>query len=487
MLPSPRTLGLAAAAALALVPSGARAGMVPFTKYALPNGLTVILAEEHSIPLVAVNVLYKVGSRFEEPRRTGFAHLFEHLMFMGTRRVPTKMFDAWLEAEGGWNNAWTSEDRTDYFDVAPAHTVPLMLWLEADRLESLGADMTPSKLDAQRDVVRNERRQTSENEPYGKVELRLPELLWPEGHPYHHPVIGSHEDLVAASVDDVKGFFSRWYVPSNASLVVAGDFDPAVVRPLVEKYFGGLATRPVPPAPAPPPTVKLSSVVRETIPDNVNLPRVVMAWQSPAHFAAGDAELDLAASVLHDGKSSRLYKTLVYDQALAQDVAAMQESGDLGSRFVVQATARPGVAPEKLEAAIDAVVAKLAAEPVPAEELTRAKNQVETAFVERLQSVRERASILNAYQASVGDPGYADADLGRYRAATAEGVRDVVRATLDPKARVILTVVPKGAPPDAAPPPKPKQDLAPKPKADAAPKAKPAPKPAAAAKKGGSK
>ena len=476
MTPTPRSLGLAAAVAIALVPSGARAGMVPFTKYALPNGLTVILAEEHSVPLVAVNVLYKVGSRFEEPRRTGFAHLFEHLMFMGTRRVPTKMFDAWLEAEGGWNNAWTSEDRTDYFDVGPARTLPLMLWLEADRLQALGADMTPAKLDAQREVVRNERRQTSENEPYGKVELRLPELLWPEGHPYHHPVIGSHEDLVAASVDDVKGFFSRWYVPSNASLVVAGDFDPAVVRPLVERCYGALPTHAVPPAPAPPPIVKLSSVVREVIPDNVNLSRVVMAWQSPSHFAPGDAELDLAASMLHDGKSSRLYKALVYDQALAQDVAAMQESGDLGSRFVVQATARPGVAVEKLEAAIDAIVAGLAAEPVRAEELARAKNQVETAFVERLQSVRERASILNGYEASVGDPGHADADLGRYRAATAEGIRDVVRRTLDPKARVILTVVPKSPPPDAAQPSN----------AKPAPKRPPA-KPPAPAKKGGAR
>jgi predicted Zn-dependent peptidase len=487
MHPNPRTLGLVAAAAFALVPAGARAGMVPFTKYALPNGLTVILAEEHSVPLVAVNVLYKVGSRFEEPRRTGFAHLFEHLMFMGTHRVPTKMFDAWLESEGGWNNAWTSEDRTDYFDVGPARTVPLMLWLEADRLQSLGADVTQAKLDAQRDVVRNERRQTSENEPYGKVELRLPELLWPEGHPYHHPVIGSHEDLVEASVDDVKGFFGRWYVPGNASLVIAGDFDPAVVKPLVERWFGGLETRPVPPAPAPPASTKLASVVRETIPDNVNLPRVVMAWQSPAHFAPGDAELDLAASILHDGKSSRLYKALVYDQALAQDVTAMQESGDLGSRFVVQATARPGVAPEKLEAAMDAIVAKLAAEPARPEELLRAKNQVETAFIERLQSVRERASILNQYQASVGDPGYADADLARYRAATAEGVRDVVRGTLDPKARVILTVVPKGAPADAAAP-KPKADTPPK--KQAPPAAKPKadrPKPAAPAKKGGSK
>jgi predicted Zn-dependent peptidase len=327
-----------------------------------------------------------------------------------------------------------------------------MLWLEADRLSSLGDDMTQAKLDAQREVVRNERRQTSENEPYGKVELRLPELLWPEGHPYHHPVIGSHEDLVAASVGDVKAFFARWYVPSNASLVVAGDIDPTDVRANVERYFGWIPSHPVPPAPAPPPVVKLSSVARETIPDNVNLAKVVMAWQSPAHFAPGDADLDLAATVLHEGKSSRLYKALVYDQDLAQDVGAMQDSGDLGSRFVVEATARPGVPPEKLEAAMDAVLAKLAAEPVTVEELTRAKNQYETAFVERLQSVRERASVLNMYEAAVGDPGFADKDLERYRVATAASIRDAVKRTLDPNARVILTVVPKAGPPEATSP-----------------------------------
>ncbi len=188
---------------------------VPFTKYALPNGLTVILHEDHALPLVAVNMMVKVGSRFEEARRTGFAHLFEHLMFMGTARAPTKMFDTWMEAEGGANNAWTSEDRTDYFDFGPSHALPLLLWLEADRFSSLGREMTEVKLNVQRDVVRNERRQTSENRPYGRAELRLPELLYPEGHPYHHPVIGSHEDLQAATVEDVKAFFSRFYVPTT--------------------------------------------------------------------------------------------------------------------------------------------------------------------------------------------------------------------------------------------------------------------------------
>ncbi|NOU26692.1 MAG: insulinase family protein, partial [Polyangiaceae bacterium] len=193
---------------------------LPHTVEKLPNGMTVIYHPDHTVPTVVVNVSYSVGSRNEVAGRTGFAHLFEHLMFMGTKRAPTKMFDAWMEAAGGWNNAWTSEDRTDYFDVGPPSALPLLLWLEADRMRDIGPLMTQEKLDAQRDVVKNERRQSYENRPYGKADLRLSELLYPPGHPYHHPVIGSHDDLTAAQVEDVKAFFAQWYDPANASLVV---------------------------------------------------------------------------------------------------------------------------------------------------------------------------------------------------------------------------------------------------------------------------
>ncbi|WP_437838073.1 M16 family metallopeptidase [Sorangium sp. So ce1153] len=417
---------------------------VPFTKYALKNGLTVILHEDHALPIVALNLMVKVGSRFEEPGRTGFAHLFEHLMFMGTRRVPTKQFDAWMEAEGGWNNAWTSEDRTAYHEVAPAHALPLLLWLEADRFASLADSMDAAKLNAQRDVVRNERRQTSENEPYGKVELLMPSLLYPQGHPYHHPVIGSHEDLQAATVGDVTAFFRRWYVPNNVSLVVAGDFDPQRARDVIERYFGGIPGQPVPAATAPAP-VKLKGVVRETIEDNVNLPKVVMAWHSPARFAPGDAELDLLATVLEQGKASRLYKALVYDKELAQEVSAAQGSGDLASTFTVEAIARPGVPLEKLEAAIDAELARLRDARVSREELDRAKNQYETAFVTALESVAGRASMLNRYETWTGQPGFVEQDLKRYRDVTAESLQAQAKSTLDPDARVILRVVPKGS------------------------------------------
>lgn len=420
---------------------------IPFTKTTLKNGMTVIFHEEHAVPIVVVNVSYGVGSRYEAPGRTGFAHLFEHLMFMGTRRAPTKAFDAWMESAGGWNNAWTSQDRTDYYDVGPPTALDLLLWLEADRLRDLGPLMTLEKLNAQREVVRNERRQTSENTPYGKVELRLPELLYPPGHPYHHPVIGSHEDLEAATVDDVKQFFAKNYDPANASLVVAGDFDPAKAKAAVEKWFGAMPSRGKPADPGAPgftdTKTTLTSVVRETIPDDVELPKVVIAWQTPKHFAPGDAELDLLGTALATGKASRLYKALVYDQKIAQSVEAAQDSGVLGSRFEIGVIARPGVDLAKLEAAIDAEVAKVRAAPLADDELVRAKNLVETAFVTRLQGVRERASLLNMYEAELHDPGFAPKDLERYRAATKEGVKATAEKYLVPNARVILRVVPK--------------------------------------------
>ncbi|MBX3261504.1 MAG: insulinase family protein [Labilithrix sp.] len=443
----PRLLAaaLALGASLAAAPAPADVS-IPFTRSTLPNGMTVILHENHDVPLVVVNVSYGVGSRFEAPGRTGFAHLFEHLMFMGTRRVPTKAFDAWMEGAGGWNNAWTSNDRTDYYDVGPPTSLDLLLWMEADRLRDLGPLMTLEKLDAQREVVRNERRQTSENTPYGKVELRLPELLYPVGHPYHHPVIGSHADLEAATVDDVKAFFAKHYDPANASLVVAGDFDPVRTRARVEQLFGAIPSRGAPADPGAPgfsdTKTTLTSVVRETIEDEVELEKIVMAWQSPRHFGPGDAELDLLSTALASGKASRLYKALVYEQKLAQSVEAEQESAELGSRFVVGVIARPGISLDRLEAALDKELEATKKTPMGDDELERAKNLVETGFVTRLESVRERASLLNMYQAETKDPGYAQKDLERYRAATKEGVRDVAAKVLDANARVILRVVP---------------------------------------------
>ncbi len=445
-----RRLPALVALGAALVPSVALADApkleIPFEKYKLDNGLTVILAEDHTVPIVSVNVMVKVGSHFEVAKRTGFAHLFEHLMFMGTDRVPTGDFDARMESEGGSNNAWTSEDRTNFYDVGPANELPLLLYLEADRLDALGKTMTAEKLEAQRKVVRNERRQRSENEPYGKVDLRLTELLYPVGHPYHHPVIGSHEDLEAATVDDVKGFFSTYYVPSNMSLAIAGDFDAATTKPIIEKYFDILPTAPVPPPAPVAPDPKLGGVVRETIEDNVKLAKIVMSFHSPARFSPGDADLDILADVLDEGKASRLYKALVYDKELAQSVSAGESSQDLSSHFDIEILARPGVDLDKLEKATDAELERLTKEPVTQEELDRAKNDYETSFVHRLESTEGKASLLNSYETFVGDPGFIGKDVARYRAVTRDTLFATAKTVLDLKARVILRVVPKATP-----------------------------------------
>jgi zinc protease len=436
------------AAEPASAPTAANAGVrIPFTRTVLPNGLVVILSPDSSVPQAAVNVSYKVGSRMERPARTGFAHLFEHLMFMGTRRAPTQAFDAWMEAAGGRNNAWTAEDRTDYFDIAPPTAVPLLLWLEADRMRDLGPLIDQDKLDLQREVVRNERRQSIENRPYGVEELELPTMLWPEGHPYHHPVIGAHEDLQAATVADVKEFFATWYDPANASIAVAGDFDPGRVSSSIDRLFAGIPSRGKPVDPGAPgfsdAKTTLSSIVRKTVTDNVQLAKVLIAWQSPRHYASGDAELDLLASVLAHGKASRLYTTLVYDQKLAQEVSAHQDSHALGSDFEVDALVRPGVDPAKVEKALLDQVALVVAKGITAPELERAASGYEMGFVDQLQSVAERASLLNEYEADVGDPGYIQTDLDRYRHATPADVGAYAKKVLLPDAMVVLTILPK--------------------------------------------
>jgi len=295
---------------------------VPHETFRLENGLDVVLIPDDALPKVVVDLWYDVGSYDDPTGRSGFAHLFEHLMFKGTAKVGEGGFDRAMEVVGGANNASTGDERTNYYDFGPAHAVELFLWLEADRMT--GLEITQNKLDVEREVVRNERRQTSENTPYGKVELELPELLYPKEHPYHHPVIGSHEDLEAATVDDVKAFFASFYDPANASIVVAGDFDPAKAKETIDRMFGTIPSRGAAKDPGAPGfddhKTTLTSVVKKTIEDEVELPKIVMSWQSPKHFGQGDAELDLLATALATGNASRLYKALVYDQKIAQSV-----------------------------------------------------------------------------------------------------------------------------------------------------------------------
>src|SRR4051812_2839884 len=307
---------------------------IDFETFVLPNGLTVILHVDRGSPLVAVNLWYHVGSKDEEPGRTGFAHLFEHLMFMGSKNAPYPSFDTIMEAWGGHNNGTTSNDRTNYYEIGPTNLLETMLWLEADRLATLAEVITDEELERLRKVVQNERRQSYENRPYGQSELAIPDAMYPADHPYHWPTIGSHEDLEAAGLQDVRDFFTRFYLPSNASLVVAGDFDLPTGRALVEKYFGWIPKRPAPARRTPPPAT-ITENKDITLTDRVQLPRLRLCWHSPALFAAGDADLDLAAQVLGGGKSSRLYKTLVFEQRLAQDAFAYQSSQMLGSLFHV--------------------------------------------------------------------------------------------------------------------------------------------------------
>lgn len=412
---------------------------IPFEKVVLPNGLRVILHQDRSSPLVAVDLWYHVGSKDEQPGRTGFAHLFEHLMFMGSSHAPYPAFDAIMESWGGHNNGTTSNDRTNYYEIGPSNLLETFLWLEADRLATLPAVITEEELERQRKVVQNERRQSYENRPYGRAELIVSEAMYDPSHPYHWPVIGSHADLEAATVSDVRDFFDRFYRPSNASLVIAGDFDSDHAHKLVERYFGWMPARPAPPQVTA--TVRpLAEDQRRRVPDRIQLPRLRMEWHSPALFAAGDADLDLAAQILGGGKSSRLYRSLVFEQRLAQDAWSYQSSLMLGSLFGVGVTAKPGQSLEVIEGAAMAVIQKLAAEGPTQEELERARNSHFADFYKSLDNLQSRADLLNHYERLLGNPGGIAQDLERFARATTASVRDAFAAMAAGK-RLVMEIV----------------------------------------------
>ncbi len=445
-----RTIPAVLAALLALAPLQAQAPpalSVPYTEFTLPNGLHVILHRDPSVPTVAVNLWYHVGSAHERPGRTGFAHLFEHLMFEGSRHVPEGAFDEWLEAAGAVNNGSTSADRTNYIIDVPANALELALFLESDRMGYLLDTMSPALVDGQRDVVKNERRQGVENTPYGQAFIELGTMLYPKGHPYSWPTIGYMEDLSAASHEDVVDFFRTYYSPNNASLVIAGDIDLAEARQLVEKWFAEIPRGPAVP-PIAPPAVALTEVARRTITDRVQLPRIYLAWHTPRHFAPGDAALDLVANLLASGKNSRLYKRLVYDMQIAQDVFAFQQSQALGSTFLVVATARPGQSLERIQEVIDEEIAALGAGPLDPRELERARTQIEASFyrsMERVGGFYGRANQLNQYFVATGMPDFFEEDISRYRAIAPNDIQSAVSAYLPRDRRVELSVVPGGS------------------------------------------
>ncbi len=417
---------------------------VPNTQFQLPNGLNVILHRDTSVPVVSVNVWYHVGSGHERPGRTGFAHLFEHVMFEGSMHVPEGSFDSWLEAAGANNNGSTSVDRTNYYIDLPANALDLALFLESDRMGFLLDDKAPDKINGQRDVVKNEKRQGVDNQPYGQAFIELPAMLYPAGHPYSWSTIGSMEDLTAASFEDVARFFRAYYVPNNASLVIAGDIDVAATRKLVEKWFSDIP-RGKPVSGLSPPTPVLDGVKRKTISDRVQLPRLYIGWHSPAHLEPGDATLDIAANLLSGGKNSRLYRRLVYDMQIAQDVNTFQQSQALGSNFFIVVTARPGESLDRLRTVIDEELDKLRAAPPDAREMTRALNQIEANFyraMERVGGFGGKADQLNAYFKAAGTPDYFAKDLARYRSVTAADVKAAVEKYLPKDRRVELSVVP---------------------------------------------
>jgi len=416
---------------------------VPYTRFSLPNGLDVVLHEDHAVPSVTVNIWYHVGSGREKPGRTGFAHLFEHIMFEGSKNVPEGKFDEWLEAAGGDNNGSTNTDRTNYYENIPSNALELPLFLESDRMGFLVDAMTPEKVDGQRDVVKNERRQSYENRPYGLASILISENLYPPDHPYHWPTIGSMDDLSAASFEDVVEFFKKYYVPGNASLVIAGDIDPAGARRVVERWFSDVpAGDAVPPPPVP--VAYLTEEKRIVHEDKVQLPRLYMAWNSPPLFAPGDAELDILASVLTAGKNSRLYKRLVYDLQIAQDVTAFQASSGLASSFQIIVTARPGHGLSEIEAVVEEELGKFRAEPPSQREVERAVNQYEASFLDRLENIGTKADLLNSYLTSTGNPDFFNEDLARYKALDPKDIQSVAATTLREHGRVVLSIVPEG-------------------------------------------
>jgi zinc protease len=419
---------------------------VPYHQFRLANGLNVILHQDTSVPVVAVNVWYHVGSANETPGRTGFAHLFEHLMFEGSKNVAEGEFDTLLEAAGATNNGSTNNDRTNYFIDLPSNALELALFLESDRMAYLLDTMSPQRVDGQRDVVKNERRQRYENQPYGMASIELDRMLWPASHPYSWPTIGHMEDLTAASHQDVVEFFKKYYAPNNASLVIAGDIDLARTRALVEKWFAEIPRGPMV-GPIAPPAAVLTEVKRATIADQVSLARLHLAWLTPRFYAPGDAALDLAGSVLAGGKNSRLYRRLVYDMQIAQDVSAFQQSGALGSSFLITATARRGRTAAELQQVIDEELDRLRREPPEPREVQRAINQIEASFYRRMERVGGfggKADQLNAYQFAGGGPDFFAEDLARYTSLSPADVQAAVVEWLPSARRVELVVEPEG-------------------------------------------
>jgi len=417
---------------------------IPVQRHRLDNGLRVILSPDGRTPIVAVNLWYDVGSRHEQRGRTGFAHLFEHMMFQGSANVGKGDHFAMINGVGGTLNASTWTDRTNYFETLPSHELELAIWLESDRMASLLPAMTQEKLDNQRDVVKNERRSSVDNQPYGTVEERMQALLWPEGHPYHHSTIGSMVDLSAASLDDVSRFFATYYAPNNAVLTVAGDFDPDAALVAVGRHFGPIPANPdLPPAPVMDVPDSLGGEVREVVPDQVELPRVHVAYRIPPFGTEGHQAFDVVSDLLGAGRASRLYRSLVRERQLAADVAAFVFPWAGGSTVLaVWATARPEIEVDMLEAQLLDDIGRLAADGPADDELARVRTLHAAAVEASLEQVSERADRISQYACLFDRPEMVNTEIERYDAVTTAQVREVMADRAGADNRLVLTYIP---------------------------------------------
>ncbi len=419
---------------------------IKFEKHILPNGLNLIIHEDHSIPIVSVNLWYHVGSGREKQGKSGFAHLFEHMLFQGSKNVEKGNHFKLIQDAGGTLNGSTNTDRTNYWEILPSNFLELALYLESDRMGFLLDAMTQEKLDNQRDVVKNERRQNYENQPYGLASKIINENLYPPEHPYHWLTIGTQEDLSNATLEDVMEFFKKYYVPNNASLCIGGDINPKEVKKLVEKYFGEIPRgneiekmKPWIPV--------LNENKYLTMEDNVKLPRIYINWLTVQHFTDDEAALDLLATILSRGKNSRLYKSLVYEKKIAQDVSAYNNSAEVSGSFGIVSTAKQGASLKEIEEVINNELEKVKLEGVSEKELELAKNETEANFIYRLQSLGGfggRTDQLNRYNIFVGDPGYFNKDLERYKKVSVEDIKRVANVYLKQNGKVVLSAVPRG-------------------------------------------
>jgi predicted Zn-dependent peptidase len=417
---------------------------VRFTDERLANGLRVIISEDHLAPVVAVCVWYNVGSKNEVPGKTGFAHLFEHVMFLGSGHVAKTEHMALVQAAGGTLNGTTFFDRTNYFETVPSHQLELALWLEADRMATLLDALNQENLDNQRDVVKNEKRSSYDNRPYGDWFHKLQEHLFPAGHPYNHPTIGSMDDLDAASLEDVAAFFRTYYAPNNAVISIVGDLEPTQARSWVERYFCAIPANPAVP---PPGDMSLPAIIgaesREVVEDRVPLPRLFFGFRAPVIGDPRFDALEVAAQILAGGKGSRLYRRLVREERIAQDVSFFC-LGLIGGASLMagQATARPGADLANLERGFEEELERIAREPVTDDELSRARALIETFELEAIQRVDERADRLCMYATLLDDPDMINRQLGRYLAVTAAGIQAAAAEVLRPDNRVVLTYLP---------------------------------------------